>query len=58
MHLFLNLSFAVHGSGEGKVHIVRVIFSDINILHSLPINTIANWLPCGPKGRKWIKPLI
>lgn len=58
VHLLLYFSFPVHGGGKREIHVVRVVLADVNVLQRLPIDTITNWLSCGPEGRKWIKPLV
>ena len=58
VHLLLYFGFPVHGCGKREIHVVRVVLADVNVLQRLPIDTIANWLSCGPEGRKWIKPLV
>ena len=58
VHLFLNLLLSIHGCRESQIHVIWVVLPDIDVLHGLPVYSVADGLSGGPKGRERIQPLI
>ena len=58
MHLLLYFLFSIHSCCESLVHVVRIVFPDINVLQSLPINSVPYWLAGGPVGGERIQPFV